>query len=239
MIDVHAHILPGVDDGARSVEEALEMAREACRQGTQCIIVTPHSEDDGEWIFSDTIRDAYAGFAEELKKNDIPLTIYIGQEIFYFDGVVEHLKSGKLCTLADSLYTLLEFAPQVSWRELYQGVRKVVQAGYWPVIAHAERYTCLRNDENLYELLEAGAYIQINARSLCGKPWDGRVRWSRKMILNGNVHFLGTDMHRIDYRSPEISKERAWLERHVDAELLQQILWENPMKITEGKRLQP
>ncbi len=236
--DVHAHIIPGLDDGAPDLEQALQMAKIAQRQGICHIIATPHTLYEGTYIFSDSIREAMDSFQRELRNREIPITLSAGQEIFYFDGAVDYLKSGKFCTLASSFYILVEFLPIISWKECYQAMRRLRQSGYWPIIAHAERYDCLRNEMHLEELKELGVYLQINFSSFAGKLWDKDIRWCRKMILDERIDFLGTDMHSAVWRSPDVRKELTWLEKKVPSSLLEKILWENPQKILLGKRLE-
>lgn len=237
IVDIHAHVLPEIDDGARSLEEALEMVKLAQKQGVRHIIVTPHSLDGERRIYAEAVKHGAEFFEKELQKRQITVKISTGQEIFYFDGVLEYLKNGKFCTMASSSYVLLEFLPGVSWRELYQGVRKLLQARYWPIVAHAERYACLRETGRLEEIVEMGGYVQVNYSSLEGSFFDKDVRWCRKAVKEGNVQFFGTDMHHIKERTPKIEMALEWMEKKLSEERMRELLWENPQKILRGERL--
>lgn len=237
--DVHAHILPEVDDGARDMEEALTMAKLAVGQGIRHIITTSHSLDRGESISSEMIVHKVELLRKELKKNEIPLEISTGQEIFYFDGAVESLKNGKICTMASSSYVLVEFLPKVSFRDLYQGMRKLQQARYWPILAHIERYACLRKDEQLAELCELGVYMQMNYTSLEGNFWNSDTKWCRKAVESGQIQFLGTDMHRSQgSRAPQTQKAVEWMRKKLPESRVRELVWDNPQKILRGERIE-
>ena len=228
MIDIHAHILPGVDDGAADWEEARWMLRCAYDQGIRTVIATPHyshRQDVGR------LRELAGQMDEEAKKIAPDLDIYLGQEILYFDSVVERLKEGHALTMAGSRHVLVEFMPEVSYKKLYQAVRALLMSGYYPVIAHVERYRVLREHGQMEELAETGCYMQMNYRSLQGNLLDRNVRWCRKQVTDGRIQFLGTDMHHKDYRSPEIGKSLGWLQSHVEEQQLNSMLGEKAFEI--------
>ncbi|MDO4296125.1 MAG: protein tyrosine phosphatase [bacterium] len=239
IIDVHAHILPEVDDGARNMEEALTMARLAVGQGIRHVIATSHSLDRGENIPSERVMYQAELLCKELKKKEIPLKISTGQEIFYFDRANECLKNGTICTMAGSSYVLVEFFPKVSFRELYQGVRKLQQARYWPILAHVERYACLRSKEQLAEMSELGVYMQMNYTSLEGNFWNRDTQWCRKVLEAGQIHFLGTDMHRSQgSRAPQTQKAMEWMRRKLPESRVRELVWDNPQKILRGEKIE-
>ena len=154
MIDIHSHILPGVDDGASSMKESLHMLSMARRQGITDVFATSHYSKafpnrDPEKLRR--LRDELMSRANrpvkgpdgKIKRRQ-PIRIWTGQEIFYSNSVIRLLEEGKLLTLADSNYVLVEFMPSVPYSEICTAVRNLSRAGYAPVVAHAERYRCLR-----------------------------------------------------------------------------------------------
>lgn len=233
-IDIHAHILPGVDDGAADWAEAEAMLQEAERQGIRCIIATPHYRPGQN-------RDVLAGMAEELnqmaQRIRPDMLVCLGQEILYFEGMEKALRKGEVLSLAGSRYVLVEFAPSDPWGKLERAVRQLIQAGYIPVIAHWERYGCLYERGRLEELIRTGAMVQMNYRSLEGSLIKGmtnrRLRWRRKMVLKGNIHFLSTDMHSMDKRPPRTRLALRWLARHDKKRLLRRLTWINARHILE------
>ena len=143
LIDIHAHILPGVDDGSRGMEESETMLSMAYRQGIRRIIATPHySRRRGSGGLAE-LADRLNARAQAIYGD---FEILPGHETYYYEGLAEALKSGQALTLAGSRYVLVEFDPGVSYRQLYQGVRKLIMARYVPVLAHVERYLCLRDE---------------------------------------------------------------------------------------------
>lgn len=217
IIDIHAHILPGVDDGADDWEETRWMLRCAYEQGIRTIIATPHysrRQDTGK------LREKANRLEEEAREIAPDYRTYLGQEILYFDSLVEHLKEGHALTMAGSRHVLVEFMPEVSYKKLYQAVRTVLMAGYYPIIAHVERYRALRDEGQMEELAETGCWMQMNYRSLQGGIFDQNARWCRRQVQAGRIAFLGTDAHHRDYRTPEIAKSLQWLESHVREEEL-------------------
>ena len=155
----------------------------------------------------------------------------------YFESILEYLGEGKALTLAGSRYVLVEFAPGDSFGRISRAVRQLVQASYFPVIAHVERYPCLARDELLKELIDYGAYLQVNFKSLTGVWMDKRLRWCRRNLKKGYIHFLATDMHNIAVRPPGMQEGILWLKRNAGEEKAIRILRENPEFILADRML--
>lgn len=228
IIDVHAHILPGIDDGAANLEESCRLLERAVSQGIISAVATPH---DFARLKPDMLRELAAEVEKEFRRRYPDFTLYLGQEIFFHEEVPEKLKAGELLTLADTRYVLVEFATDVPYGSLYRGIRRLVTAGYLPILAHMERYACLRKEENLRDLEGSGCLFQMNYASLQGRRFQSDVRWCRRQVLEGRIHYLGTDMHRMDYRPPDIDGAMEWAERHVDEALLEEMTRENPLRM--------
>lgn len=232
IIDIHAHILPGVDDGAGDWKEARWMLSCAYRQGIHAIIATPHyshRQDVGQ------LRQFTRQLDMEAKRIAPDFRIFLGQEILYFDSIVECLQGGHALTMAGSRYVLVEFMPDSSFHKIYQAVRKLLLAGYHPIIAHVERYAAVRKVEQLQELTKAGCYLQMNYQSLQGGLLDHNARWCRRLVKERQIHFLATDMHGKDRRTPEISKSLRWLANHTDESQASYMLEKNAQQIFTGR----
>lgn len=228
IIDIHAHILPGVDDGASDWEEARQMLQCTYAQGIRTVIATPHYSHRQDVL---RLRKLAGQLDEEAKAIAPDFDIYLGQEILYFDSMVERLKEGHALTMAGSRHVLVEFMPEVPYKKLYQAVRNVLLSGYYPVIAHVERYRALRDEGQMEELEETGCLMQMNYRSLQGGLFDQDARWCKRQVLDGRIQFLGTDMHHEDHRTPEIEKSLRWLNGHVEERLLGSLVRGNAEKI--------
>lgn len=234
IIDIHAHILPGVDDGSRDLKESLEMIRMAAAQGVTGIIATPHGPGRKE---PEILLKGMQILREEVKRSCPDVQIALGQELLYGEELAQELKSGRALTLAGSRYVLVEFPLAVPYRELERGMRKVAFSGYQPVLAHMERYACLREERCLRDLCGSGYWLQMNYESLCGPWYRADVRWCRRQVEEGRIQVLGSDMHRADWRPPRIQEALRWLEGHVRPGLLEAMTWKNPMEvIKEAKK---
>ncbi len=234
-IDIHAHILPGVDDGARDWNEADRLLSLSYDQGVRHIIATPHFKID-----QDTKLLRHLSMELELRANAISENYHIslGQEIMYFESVLDYLDSGKALTLAGSRYVLVEFEPSASFHKIKRAVRQLVQASYLPVIAHVERCVSLVQDERAGELAGYGAYLQMNAGSLAGGWLDRRSRWCRKSLQKGLIHFLASDMHNMQNRAPNLNGAVSWIERHAGEETADQTARSNPGFVLADQILQ-
>ena len=228
IIDIHAHILPGVDDGSRTMEESCRLLEKAYEQGVRAIIATPHSHHTHGREYMEQLITQLSG---KTKKNTPDLQLYLGQEIMYSESVAEQLQKGQLWPMAGSRYVLLEFLPAVSYRTLFRGIRQMRDAGYLPVLAHMERYSCLRQKENLLDLSGSGCVLQMNYDSLQGSSLNPNIRWCRKRVQAGEVQVLASDMHRMDYRPPELRAAFRWLEDHVEEALIKAMTDTNPAGI--------
>lgn len=230
--DVHAHILPGVDDGSGGMEESVAMLKMAYEQGVRRIIATPHYHRNQD---TERLKKLAAELQKEAEKIDPAYRIYLGQELMDSEELIEDLKEKRALTMGESRYVLIEFLPETPFSHIYQRLRQLQTAGYLPIVAHVERYTCLWEKGRLEELIQSGNCLQMNYSSLRGSMFQKRVRWCRRQVAGGNIHLLGTDMHRMDWRSPEIREPIRWLYRHCSRDRLYWIFKRNPEYILKKK----
>ena len=228
IIDVHSHILPGVDDGSRSWDESRWMLECAYRQGIRAIIATPHYSPRQE---TDRLMERAECLREEAHSLDKEFEIYLGQEILYYDSLTEDLKAGRALTMAGSRHVLVEFMPETAYGKIYQAVRKLLMSGYYPIAAHVERYRALRESGRMDELRGLGCLLQMNYRSLEGGLFDREARWCRRQVKDGKIDLLGTDAHRKDWRTPETGESLKWLEHHADRETVMKMTRLNALTI--------
>lgn len=235
LYDVHCHLIPGVDDGSRDLEESIRAIEEEYRQGVRTIICTSHisGKDTGEqgeniWLQFQNLKEALKerAFGREMK-------LYLGNEVFYSDTALELLKEGIANTMAGSQYVLVEFSPSVEYRVMYRGMRNLLTSGYLPILAHMERYECLAKEEHVRELEETGIYFQVNASTIKAGMFDAAANRVRKLVKQGRIHFLGTDSHGMSYRPPKIADAVKWIENHCGEEIARRILYEYPQAVIE------
>ena len=157
MIDIHSHILPGVDDGAQDPEVARRMAERYREAGVAEVVCTPHM--DAEHRDPAPLREAFAAFQETMRP--VPVRFYLGSEIYYYPGMADDLAAGKLLPFGESRTVLVEFSTRQE-TEIADIVYDLGVAGYRPIVAHIERYWYLKK-EDYFLTRESGGRIQINA----------------------------------------------------------------------------
>lgn len=203
MIDLHCHILPGVDDGAKDLEDSLEMARIAEEQGIKKIINTSHYHPEFEYVMGEQLLDEVEKFNKILKENNINIEVLIGNELYYSDNLLEYIESKEFHTLNKSKYLLIEFSPTGFPKNIGDIVYELKIRGYVPILAHVERYKPVREDISIIkEAIEEGALIQINASSIEGKAPKEFEKTCHNLIKNNMVHFVGSDAHSSIRRRP-------------------------------------
>ena len=220
MLDLHCHILPGLDDGAASLQEALAMARFCVQDGITHITATPHC--NRAWpYYRAGILPLVAGFNEELAKANIPLTVLPGSEIQLTDVVTyrKEFDAGVYCHLGDSrCFTLLEF----SWHgrnyplglEAATLVRWLRERGMTPIVAHPERHDFLRDvPPRLQALVDAGAWLQVTVDSLLGNHGPAPQSAGEAILQTYNEIVLATDAHNL-HRCSGLSVGYAWVREH-------------------------
>lgn len=204
-VDIHAHILPGVDDGARDLSQSLALLKHAGSQGIGAVLLTPHYRGR----YHSNVRGKLTAIFEELceaAKIECPgMELYLGCEVGYELDVSEKITDGTVLSLNNTRYVLLEFQEKSFRSRIMDGVLEVLNFGYIPIIAHAERYEAFRNRPQLVEeVAELGALIQINAQSVLGKLGFGIKRYCHKLLKAHLVHFVATDAHDLKERRPEL-----------------------------------
>ncbi|GBD38657.1 Tyrosine-protein phosphatase YwqE [bacterium HR37] len=208
VVDIHCHLLPDMDDGARSWEESLKMARIASESGINTVVATPHWIQGTVWEPNpDVVRKKVSELNELLCKNCIPLSVFPGMEIGISENVVELVSSGRVLTLAEGRYVLVEvpfFSLPVGIEEV---VYRLVDRGFFPILAHPERSRDIqKNPKRICDLVDNGALIQITAGSLCGCFGGKAKKCALELIELDAVHIVASDAHSSDKRPPLLSK---------------------------------
>lgn len=236
MIDIHCHILPDLDDGADSLEEALEMARMAAESGVTDIIATPHfrGEPDSLEMIDEIDRRCYV-LREALVRNEIPVRIHKGAEILCTPHTPAMARQGLLPTLGGTQYVLTEFYFNESFSFMDSCLRKLAVCGYIPVVAHPERYEAVQWDpELLWGWSDEGYVLQLNKGSVLGTLGAGAEQTAHELLELGVAHLFASDAHGCDRRTPSMDGLRRWAQECCDPECADILLRENPKQILEG-----
>ncbi|MCR5256216.1 MAG: protein-tyrosine-phosphatase [Acetatifactor sp.] len=231
IVDVHCHILPGIDDGSKDMEETAQMLRIAYEEGIRYIIATPHYKKGRRNASPEKVRELIDVLQEEADTNHIPITIFQGNEIFYFDEFDEAIAGDRAAVMCGGEYVLVEFSPKDQYRYIRNAVDSVMGAGYRPIVAHVERYECMTEHIEYVEDLKAvGAEIQVNAASITGETGHKIKKFTHRLLKSGLVDYIGTDAHGADKRSPRIAKCEKLLYKKFDADYVDAILGRNAME---------
>jgi protein-tyrosine phosphatase len=209
MIDLHCHILPGIDDGAVDIEMSLQMARMLIDDGVGAVVCTPHILPGLYHNSGSQIRAATADLRSALARSGLRLELYSGADAHIGVDFVAKLKSAEILTLADSRYVLVELPQHVGPALLRQFFFQLMTAGYVPVLSHPERLQWIEHQYGVIEnLVHAGVWIQITSGSLLGEFGRSARYWAERMLDEGNVHLLATDAHDAKLRPPNLKRGR-------------------------------
>ena len=235
MIDIHSHILPFLDDGAKSEEQAMIMLEIAKSEGITSIIATPHYHGLKKSAFSEKVQESVEQLQEKLLARDINITLYPGNEIYYFQDVEKELADGQVNTLAGSRYVLTEFHPGEDYQYINMGLSNLERHGYYPVLAHIERYENLFNKkERIWDLKNSGVQIQVNASSFTakgiGNAYRKRAMWLLKEQL---IDYVATDSHSDKHRAPRVRECEKILRKKAGGDYTRKILIENAQHILD------
>lgn len=238
LIDIHSHILPAVDDGAKSMEESLGMLRIAKENAICTIIVTPHNKPGRHNVHTPSMNAYMKQLQEQMNRIGLSIELIGGNELYYRMELAQELHGGVARTMADSRYVLVEFGPMVDYDYLRNGVYDLLSEGYFPIIAHVERYQCLSDHvDRIGDLSGMGAYIQVNAGSVMGDVGFKIKNFTRKLLKQELVHFVATDAHDTKKRAPELKKCADYIARKYGQGYAEDIFQNNPEHIIRDEIL--
>ena len=209
MIDLHCHMLLGIDDGPEALEVSLEMARIAVADGITVTACTPHIypglyENDAAGITA-----AVATFRKALREAGIDLQLVVGADVHLDPDMVNGLKQGRIPSLNGTRYFLFEPPHHVAPPRIEDMVFSLVNAGYVPVLTHPERLSWIESHYPVFpKLVRAGCWMQLTAGSITGRFGPRAKYWSERMLDEGLVHIVATDAHRADKRPPLLAEAR-------------------------------
>lgn len=212
MIDLHSHILHDIDDGSRSLAEAVELARAAVDDGIRIIAATPHGQSSlGSANYSVAkLRERLLELRTALAEAGVPLKIVAGTEIMAEPGAIERLQAGELIGYVGSKAVLIEFPLAIARTSAEQLIFAFQLAGRRVVLAHPERYQFVRDDPNvLIPLIERGALMQLTGDALLGKQGDRMRQLAEQLLSHGLIQILASDSHGPHYgRMPNLGAAR-------------------------------
>ncbi len=238
MIDLHAHIIPKVDDGASSYEEALQMLKKAESYGVEKIVATPHLyRTFSKFKNFQEIKDKFHKLKQLASNKNLKIEIFLGAEVYFTSEILDHLKnSPDFLTLNNSSYILIEFSNEFLPPKLNSIFFDIMTEGFIPIIAHPERNRVLqRHPKILYELVVEGALAQLNAGSLLGFYGELEKEAANIFIKHNLVHVIASDAHNGTDRFPDLDLLIKNLSRKIDEEKIQFLIHHIPESILKNE----
>ena len=239
MIDLHSHILPGIDDGPKNLDESLEMCRIYLKAGYRQVVATPHQVPGTTWMAStEEVHNKIAELNHALKGERLELDVLPGMEIALDPLIPDLLDKGLLFTLGKTSFVLIETPFQqlpLGWEQL---IFAVLSKGYSVLMAHPERCAQLAVMPQLVKrLIESGVYLQVNWDSFMGYHGRDALRMAHHLANRGDIHCLATDSHNPQERNAaHVELAAARVEKIVGRDNLQLLALENPLRILHNTR---
>lgn len=226
MIDIHTHILPGVDDGSPSLESSIEMIKQEINDGVESIILTPHVQSRVQKVDITLHQEIFESLKSEVLKQGLKINLYLGAEIHYRS----HLEPDyQTMSLAGSKYILVEFSPMIE-TPIEDIVYDISRSGFIPIIAHIERYQYLQFDD-YYKIKNTGALLQMNASAILGLEKIVNKKLVHKLLKEKLIDFVATDTHHPEKRPPNMKACYDLLKKSYDESYLNEIFYLNQKKI--------
>lgn len=230
MIDIHTHLLFGVDDGPATIEESIEMLKRAKEQGIDAMILTPHYRHGMFSYPNEQIKENFAALYAPAK--NLGIDLYLGTEHHVNSMMLEYIQTGRVRTLANTHYVLAEYKHDTEFEYIAKSVQDLLRNGYIPIIAHVERYMCMYEDlDRIDWLRDLGAMIQVNANAILGQEGFRVKGFTKKLLKYGCIDFVASDSHDLKKRVNNMGKCRDYLYKKYDERYVDKLFEKNAMEI--------
>lgn len=235
MRDIHSHILCGIDDGARTIDESINILDMLYEKGVTDIILTPHYIKGTKYNVAN--REKFNLFIE-LKRKYNKIKLYLGNEVYIDNDIVELLKKGEVATLNNSKYLLIELPMSSKIKDLDTIIYDLMKNGIVPIIAHPERYSYVQKDISyLDKFMDMGVLLQGNYESLFGKFGKNSEKTLKKLLKKKYISFLGSDIHRENHSDHTELVYKKLLKILKDDELVDDLLDKNILKVINNEEI--
>lgn len=230
LADIHCHILPYVDDGAEHTEQMGLLLASAAEQGVETICATPHLRHGMFETPDEEIVRQYRRACRYIEERELPIRLFLSREYFCDDSFLRRLSENKLIFMGAGSTVLTEFSGRYSAEKIEGYLKKILDAGLTPLIAHVERYGSLSEDR-IRGFVEMGAKVQINAGSVLGREghWQKKLCWS--LLRHKLVCAVASDAHDPTYRPNELGLCARKIKQKLGQTRAQEVLWDGPMEI--------
>lgn len=239
LVDIHCHALPGVDDGADSIDVGLDMLRRAIDEGVDDVILTPHFRADDGADRAQVLQQRFTEFAEIVGAQGLDVRLHLGAELGFRFGLAELAESSVVARLAGGPYVLVDLPPGPLSPGLEQAFFEIRTAGYRPVLAHPERHRTLATDPERIEQLRAqDLLLQIDAGSLRGRFGRRAQAAAIRLTESGQADFVGSDGHDLDRRPLSLRSAYEQVEQLAGPEAAQRMFAHNPRRVLAGESVE-
>jgi len=208
MVDLHSHLIWGIDDGSKSKEMTINMLKQAVKGGTKKLVLTPHYFPGYYVVPINEVKEKTKNLMLLAKEEGLDIEIYFGQEVYFSERILEYFDNGLIGTINESRYMLIEFNMRnFSIKEVTDVLYELQLKGLVPIIAHPERYYMfIKNPTLINEFIEEGFLFQMNMGSLMGDFGKEAKKTAEIFLKNKIYSFIGSDAHRDEKRNPDMSK---------------------------------
>ena len=238
MIDLHSHILPSIDDGAKNIDETMKLLKEAQEAGFESVVATSHYR---EGYYETGIKERellLQAIYQKFRQYNINLDLYLGNEIYISENIIKLLEECKASTINDTSYVLFEMPLNSEPQYLYDIAYEMVQYKLVPILAHPERYSYVCQDTELVnDLIDLGVLMQANYASITGYYGEKAQIMVKKLLENNLIHFLASDVHKPNTIYPKIPEILPQIEEIIGEEKLNKLTTENPKLVLQNKRI--
>lgn len=236
--DLHTHVLPGVDDGAPTMEYALQMLQNAVASDVTLLAVTPHCNGpygDGNYL-GKTLQERFLQLQQEAK--DIPVQLVLGGEVRVNEQLPLLLEQGKIPTINGSRYLLTEFSADSSEETIQSALESIRMLGYVPIVAHPERYSAVcKSPQMVMQWLDMGCHLQLTGRSVLGEYGKAVQKTATYLLKQDLVACIASDAHGINIRNNFLLDVYDHLTIRYSRQYAGCLLYENPMRICHDEAL--
>jgi protein-tyrosine phosphatase len=238
MVDVHHHLLFGLDDGSPDLETSVAMARAAVADGITHVVATPHASS--RYSFDpELVAERMTTLREELAAQAVELTVGQGCDFHLsYDNVQDAFQHPRKYTINAHEYLLIELHDYAVSPNLGETLYELRMAGMTPILTHPERNPMLQRDpDRMMDWMRNGLLVQVTASSVLGEMGRAAERMAHKLLEDRWVHFLATDAHNVTHRPPQMAAARDWVAKRHGAAYAERITQENPLAVFEGRPL--
>ena len=233
MIDVHSHLVYGVDDGSKTIEESVEILRNLYKMGITDTIITPHYINETIYVSPKlTNLKKLVKIKEQLIKENIDVNVYLGNEVYIDKNISKLVKENKICTLNNTEYILIELPMSGIYPDYIDIFSQLIDEGFKVILAHPERYISFQKDFNkIYELKEIGVLFQCNLGSILGEYGKESTKVIKRLLKEKLVYMIGTDIHHDKGKYDMLEKAIKKYKKYLSKNEIEDILKNNAKKI--------